>query len=239
MSNRGGLRSDRGLTIVELLVSIGIVAVLLSLVLPPLSRARGAARQAVSGSNLRQIYSIFVMYTKDSSDLYPAIIEGRAYQIDELLWVNYPYWQIATTWPGVIYDAIAINREPGVFISPGSRREGFPSSYVYSTSFVGSPLLWRPGAAALPEYQHGQRTSGVVYPSAKALLWDEELGFLQKEPRRIGGDLAEGAPLAAADGSVQTRTPAFASDPVPNGFRHPLDHQRLHNTKNGVAGSDY
>lgn len=124
-------------------------------------------------------------------------------------------------------------------MSPGSRRKDFPSSYVYSTSFVGSPLLWRGGATARPEYRQVQRVSGLRYPSGKVLLWDEELGFLREQPRHVGDDLAEGTPAITADGAVRVRTPAGATAPVVNPFRHPLDHQRLHNTRDGVEGADF
>lgn len=239
MTRLASMRQARGLTLVEVLLCVGIMGILLSILLAPAARARDAARQTVSCSNLRQLYSVIGIYANDSDGRYPAIIEGRMYQISDAVWLSYPYWEIASVWPGVIYNYLAIDQVPEVFISPGSPRHEFPSSYAYSTSFVGSPLLWRGGADARPEYRQGQRVSGVTYPSAKVLLWDEELGFLRDEPRRIGDDLAEGVPAGIADGAVRIRTPVEASAPVLNPFGHPLDHQRLHNTRDGVAGVDY
>lgn len=240
MGDRHNVRLACGWTVVELLVSIGIVAILISLLLPPLAGARKMARQTASMSNLRQIGSVFVMYAKDSDDLCPAIIEGRMYQISRDMSIGYPYWQVSEVWPGVIYDYLPFDDAPGVYISPGSWRNEYPSSYVYSTSFVGSPLLWRSGAEARPEYEQGQRISNVRFPSGKTLLWDNELGYARGEPRRLNGDLGEGAPLAMADGSVQVLIPASASVPVPNPLWGPLvNPPRLHNTENGVKGLDY
>jgi prepilin-type N-terminal cleavage/methylation domain-containing protein len=57
---------QRGFTIVELLVVIGIIALLIGILLPALSKARRAARQARAMSDVRQMCFGYVQYTLDN-----------------------------------------------------------------------------------------------------------------------------------------------------------------------------
>jgi prepilin-type N-terminal cleavage/methylation domain-containing protein/prepilin-type processing-associated H-X9-DG protein len=60
-----------GFTLVELLVVIGIIAVLIGMLLPALSRAREASRRAECLSNLRQVGVAFRFYALDNRDQVP------------------------------------------------------------------------------------------------------------------------------------------------------------------------
>lgn len=65
-------RKTQGFTLIELLIVIAIIAVLMSVLVPALGRARAVAREVVCRGNLRQIYTAIQLYAdNDGSGRYP------------------------------------------------------------------------------------------------------------------------------------------------------------------------
>lgn len=81
LSDDGGVPnvalSLRGFTLLELLVVITTIAVIASLLLPALSRARGSAQGAICAGNMRQLAQGWLMYSDDNGDQLTSNSDGQ------------------------------------------------------------------------------------------------------------------------------------------------------------------
>ncbi len=66
-------RKQQGFTLVELLVVIAIIAMLISLLLPALARAKAAANDTLCAAHLRSLCQATTIYAQENSDFFPAM----------------------------------------------------------------------------------------------------------------------------------------------------------------------
>ena len=86
-------RKAFGFTLVELLVVIGIIAILIGILLPVVNRACAAANRTVCLSNIRQLGFAIIMYTDNNKGWFPTC----AYWDNGSGYIQYPddwiYWE--------------------------------------------------------------------------------------------------------------------------------------------------
>ncbi|HRK31014.1 MAG TPA: type II secretion system protein [Tepidisphaeraceae bacterium] len=87
-----------GFTLVELLVVIGIIALLVSVLLPTLNKAKESARQVKCMSNLKQLANATVQYINDNKTMLPAAAGGS------------PNWHLSNNVERGVYDFLSWHR---------------------------------------------------------------------------------------------------------------------------------
>ena len=111
-----------GFTLIELLVVISIIALLMSILMPSLGRARELAKKVVCKSNLKQINLAMVMYTYDNNGYFPLCGDvGNYHQYTDLV---ENHW-----WPEALTSYLGM--------SPGIKPPSFPYpvQYVYEDNW--------------------------------------------------------------------------------------------------------
>ena len=98
-------RRASGFTLVELLVVIGIIALLISILLPALNKARDAAKTVLCASNLRQVGMAFNMYRNDNKLFFPPHWGASPYK--------WPSGSNITLWYGFLARYIGWNGDTG------------------------------------------------------------------------------------------------------------------------------
>lgn len=81
-----------GFTLIELLVVVAIIAVLVAILLPALSRAREQTKKIVCGANVKQIGQAFFYYGNDFNDMIPRNNDNSVSFNSSGEWYSYGRW---------------------------------------------------------------------------------------------------------------------------------------------------
>ena len=150
-TRKARLTTRSGFTLIELLVVIAIIALLLSIVIPSLSKAREHARKAICSSNQKQMGLSFRIYAEENKGIFPP--------------------QAATIWPWDISywttDLIlASGGDKGVFYCPNNRQMN-PDEDIwwrwYEVATTGTLTLSKPEPTALADRQSHYRVSSYFF----------------------------------------------------------------------------
>ncbi|MEA2707877.1 MAG: hypothetical protein QOF78_478 [Phycisphaerales bacterium] len=223
MSAQTANRTRGAFTLVELLVVIGIIAILVGILLPSLARAREAANRAACLSNLRSIGQMWIMYANENKRQIPLGTQSNVYQ--EAYWIRlsnrFPSW-------GPFYLGNYM-KSPGIYYCPsssdpwymyngqnnkwqpdaGNTRAGYFMRPMYSD---GTPVLWQQSGASAPIPVNGKAQPGnglgnqepwFPYPKLDRMKNRALASDLFHSPSRIRYMHKKGINVLYSDGSAK------------------------------------
>jgi prepilin-type N-terminal cleavage/methylation domain-containing protein/prepilin-type processing-associated H-X9-DG protein len=163
-----------GFSLVELLVVIGIIAVLIALIMPALRQARRSAQKTACASNLRQIGMAMVMYAHDNEDRFPFHADlGGHYPADWIWWETQGVPGLDVTKSPIMKylddKSTTVLKCPGDDVTYHTRVIGNYGSYLYSYTFN---LLFSSNWTSDPTKL--VRLTSVKHPSEKILMVEED-----------------------------------------------------------------
>lgn len=182
MKNRIIMEKMKAFTLVELLVVIGIIALLISVLLPSLNKARQAAWRISCQSQMKQVALGMLMYANDNRNTLPLYF-GRATNYTDAYAENDNWiWLIArylnTNPGGQTTPAESMSRLftcPAYHPTAGNTPEGtnVHVQRTYALSFTSDNYFTGAGPRPFPFYGvSGLKLNQIKHPVQKALILD-------------------------------------------------------------------
>jgi len=231
-----------GFTLVELLVVIGIIALLLGILLPVLNKAREQARQIVCSNNERQILLAMFMYANENKGILP--IPGTGSLPFDAIYCNfsatacYYQWQdgqgtlwayIGTKNPSGRERLFACPDDPDPRVLPAGGG-GNPSSdgirnysYIFNTELYKAPF-YIPATSPLSSII-GVRLSRITGSEHKIFIAESNVSWLENcyflgcydsgWPNPLAPRHSGRGYVGMGDGHVEALYPADLTNPMP------------------------
>lgn len=169
-----GKHPNKGFTLIEMLVVIGIIGILAAILFPVLAQAREKARQTTCANHIRQLGLAFQMYVSDYDDRLPS--GGNYYQ--------YPTYARGSDWVRILSgnfgdmdvtqgSLFPYVKSAAVYVCPsGHESKAVPNRTSYTMNgFLVDQQTWLGGCVGW-----------VRYPTTTLLLIEEddrELGWYE------------------------------------------------------------
>ncbi len=206
---RSSIATTRGFTLVELLVVIGIVALLISILLPSINAARSQANTTACLSNIRQVGAAILMYANASKGSLPPNLSTPAPGL---------YWDHDDRVGRYLRTAGNTDRTRTVLVCPAD--EGSVKSYamnVWTSSRVISTIknattgqLWRLGMARADQIILVAEAWSILAPVAGEWQAEPYIGYVGLTPGQrfgVGGGL--GPPKSSVRGPLICELPYY------------------------------